>query len=389
MHFDFETLAPRQGIGNMKAAMQEKALPGTVVLSGAELDFATAPVIRKAVADFAMNGLYGYTKADGPYRQSICWWMKRVRGYEIQPNQIVTTLGTVFALNTALRAFTKEGDGVILQHPSYFKHDRAIEHNGRHVVANPLKEEKGVYSIDWADLEEKMAQPENTMMVLCNPHNPTAKVFHEDELRRIAQLAEKYNVLVFSDEIFAETAQPGHDVRPYVEIDPKHGMTATSLGKAFSFTGVNHANMLIPNDELRERYRAQRIKDHFGSIDPFFYCALRAGYSEEGWQWVQAMNENTRKNYDMLAEAFAEKMPLLSLSPLEGSFICWMDLRKLNLNKEEQQKFLVEEVKLVTDDGEEYGPWGRGFVRLNLGTTPGNIKLFLSNLEAAYKQRGF
>lgn len=386
---EFELYLDRNGFGNMKGAAAAKALPGTTVLYGAEMDFPTAPCIRKAVADFAMKGMYGYTLADDDYRQSVCGWMKMARNFEIQPIDIVTTLGTLSGLNTALRAFTKEGEGVIVQHPSYFNFDKAIANNGRKVVPNSMKEEQGVYSMDWEDLEQKMSDPNNTFMVLCNPHNPTSKVFHPDELKRIAELAEKYGIIVFCDEIFAETATKGHEVRPYIEFGPKHGITATSMGKAFSFTGVNHGNLLIVDEVLKKRFLAQRKKDHYGSVDPFFYTALRAAYTEEGWAWVQAMNQHTLEIYEMMTKAFAERMPLLSLSPLEGSYVCWLDLRKLNMSREEREKFLTEEVKLLANPGEDFGPDGAGFMRLNITTTKAVIENFLNNLEAAYKKRGY
>ena len=161
---EFELYLDRNGFGNMKGAAAAKALPGTTVLYGAEMDFPTAPCIRKALADFAMKGMYGYTLADDDYRQSVCGWMKMARNFEIQPMDIVTTLGTLFGLNTALRAFTKEGEGVIVQHPSYFNFDKAIANNGRKVVANSMKEENGVYSLDWEDLEAKMSDPNNIFM---------------------------------------------------------------------------------------------------------------------------------------------------------------------------------------------------------------------------------
>lgn len=376
MNFDFETPASRSGNGNMKGSMASSLPQGTLFLAGAEMDFGTAPCIRKALRDFAENGLYGFTLPDTDYRRSVCHWMRIARNWNIEPEWILPTLGTVSGLSTALRAFTNEGDGVIIQHPSYYRLDRAVLRNHRRVIINPMKETNGRYCIDWEDLEEKMRK--HKFMILCNPHNPTSKVFTPSELLHIAELAARYQVLVFSDEIYAETAQPDHEVIPYAHLDP-HGITSTSLGKTFNLTGVNHANLIIPSPELRERFVLQQDIDHFGSIDPFFYTALRAAYTEEGLSWVQAMNLHVRANYELLRDTLATKMPLLSLSPLEGTFIVWMDCRRLGVNAD-----FFEKAGIIVDPGEEYGTLGNGFVRFNIACPTQWIRQLLDRLLSAY-----
>ncbi len=389
MTYDFETFASRAGNGNMKGSMGADLPKGAVLLAGAEMDYPTAPCIRKAISDFAQNGLYGFTLSDESYRRSIVAWARMARNWTITPEQIVPTAGTIFGLSTAIRAFTNPGDGVIIQHPSYSRFDRAIRRNGRRVVSNPMLEDGGVYSIDFDDLEAKIRMNDVKLMVLCNPHNPTAKVFDRSALQRIAELAACYEFVVFSDEIFAETAQPGFEVIPYADVDPIWGITSTSLGKTFNFTGVNQANLVIPNPALRERYRAQQDVDHFGSIDPFFYNALRAAYTPEGLDWVQRMNTHTLANYKLLHTALTERMPRLSLSPLEGSFVVWMDCRRLGLSDEELTQFLEQEALLFADPGEEYGPGGSGFVRLNIATPKVWMEQVIENLYRAYTKHGF
>ena len=385
MKYDFDKWASHENNGNMKGAWATEMPRGGVMLSGAEMDYPLPPFITQAIADFAQNGLYGFTLPDSRYKKSITDWMLLTRQWTVNPDHIVATLGTTFGLSTAIRAFTEKGDGVIIQHPSYGRFDRAMVRNGRQVVSNPLKEENGVYTLDFADLEEKMAQPQNKMLVLVNPHNPTGRIFDREDLEKIAQLANKYNVVVFSDEIFAETTQ-GKRVIPYAELDPVMGISCTSLGKTFNLTGVNQANLVIPNDELREKYSHQKDIDHFGSIDPFFYTTLCAAYTQQGSEWVQQMNAHTLENYNMLKEALAE-MPLITVSPLEGTFVAWLDCRKLNLTDHEIEKFFMEDAILWADWGEEYGPGGSGFVRMNIATTKEKLETALANLKKAYKAK--
>lgn len=386
MKYDFDTWASHDNNGNMKGSWAKDFPENVLMLSGAEMDYGLPAFIGDALADFARNGLFGFTLPGREYKKSICDWMKLTRGRKINPDHIVAALGTTFGLSTAIRAFTEKGDGVIIQHPSYGRFDRAMVRNSRKVISNPLKEENGVYSLDFADLEEKMAVPENKMLVLVNPHNPTGRVFTKAELEKVAQLANKYNVVVFSDEIFAETTQ-GQAVPVYAEIDPVMGISCTSLGKTFNLTGVNQANLIIPSDSLREKYSTQKDIDHFGSIDPFFYTTLRAAYTEQGYEWVQQMNAHTLENYNLLKNAIETDMPLLNVSPLEATFVAWIDCRKLGLTDHEIEKFFVDEALIRADWGEEYGPGGSGFVRMNIGTTRKAMETAVKTLTAAYKAR--
>lgn len=382
MKYNFDKWASHENNGNMKGAWAKDMPAGGIMLSGAEMDYPLPDFITDALSDFARNGLFGFTLPDSEYKNSICNWMQLARQWTVNPDHIVATLGTTFGLSTAIRAFTEKGDGIIIQHPSYGRFDRAMVRNGRKVVSNPLKEENGVYSLDFKDLEQKMSRPENKMLVLVNPHNPTGRVFSKEELEKIAVLASRYNVVVFSDEIFAETTQ-GTRVTPYAEIDTVMGISCTSLGKTFNLTGVNQANLVIPNDSLREKYSIQKDIDHFGSIDPFFYTLLRAAYTDKGWDWVQQMNAHTLENYNLLQAALKE-MPLITASPLEATFVAWLDCRRLGMTDKEIEHFFMDEALLWADWGEEYGPGGSGFVRMNIATTKEKMETALANLKKAY-----
>lgn len=386
MNYNFDTWANHQNNGNMKGLWAKDIPADAVMLSGAEMDYITAPFITDALHTFVSNGLFGFTLPDEAYQATICNWLLYVRNWTIDPDYIVPALGTVFACSTAIRAFTQEGDGIIIQHPSYSRLNRAILHNDRKVISNPLIERDGVYTIDYDDLETKMADSTVKMMILVNPQNPTGRVFSQSDLQQIAELASKYHVIVFSDEIFAETAQPEHPVIPYAKIDPIWGLTCTSLGKTFNLTGVNHANMIIPNPALRTPYITQRNRDHFGSIDPFFYTILRAAYSKEGYEWLQQMNLHTKENYSLLAQTIQSEMPLLSLSPLEGTFTAWIDCRQLDFTEQDLHCFFTEDAMVYPDFGEEYGLGGHGFVRINLATTTDTMRKAIDNLIRAYRK---
>ena len=388
IQYDFEKEAFRTGIGNMKGRMAEKlkeqGIEDPVVLSGAEMDYPVAPCIRERLAHFAREGIFGFTQADEDYFGAVCRWMEHMRGMKVLPEWILPVQGTTFALSTCIRALTGPGEKVLLMSPSYYRFDRAVLRNGRIPLYHLLPLEDGNYHIGWADLEEKLSDPACTLMVLVNPHNPTGKVFPAEDVERISTLCRQYEVTVFSDEIFAETAQPGFSVVPYTAVDP-HGITSTSLGKAFSLTGVNQANLIVPDEELREKIRIQRDRDHFGSIDPFFYQALMAGYTPEGADWIRASNAHTAENARLVRETLQEQMPRIRLLPVEGSFIGWLDCRALGLDDPALEAFF-ERAWIFADPGIEYGVNGSGFFRWNLATPRRILEKALKRLKEVYDE---
>lgn len=376
---EFENLIDRQHIGNMKGQMTIEAAD-TIMLSGAEMDFPTAPIIRERVADFAQHGLYGFTLPDEPYRQAIVDWENSQRNIQCTPEAIVPTLGTIFSLSTTVRAFTDPGDSVVIQSPSYYRFDRAIRRNGRNVVYNPLIEHQGQYALDVSDLEPKLADPTTKLMVLCNPHNPTGHVFSIKEMQQIAALAKKYHVIIFSDEIFGEF-QFGQNVS-YAQITWNNAIISTSLGKAFNFTGVSQANMLIMDSDIRKAYQHQQDIDHFGSIDPFFYTAVLAAYTPEGAKWLASVKQYVWNNYQLVQTFLAENLPELTVSELQGGFIGWLDCRKLGFTDDQLADFLHDVVHVTGDPGVEYGKQGSGYFRFNLATPKTVIQQFLNQLKA-------
>ncbi|MBN1777526.1 MAG: aminotransferase class I/II-fold pyridoxal phosphate-dependent enzyme [Clostridiales bacterium] len=384
MDFDFDTLVNRNK-GNMKECITPAAFArdGRIVFAGAEMDFKTAPVIIDALKKFAAEGIYGFTLPNKPYTDAIRWWLDRARGFAVSAEEIVPTLGTIFSVGTAIRAFTNPGDGVIVQHPVYYRYDVRIRENGRQVASAPFAEANGVYSLDAQALEAQMKKPENKLMILCNPHNPTGKVYTRDELETIRTLAETYNVLVFSDEIFAEVVFDGHSVPPFADLAPRSAITCTSLGKVFNFTGVNHANVIIRNAALRKAFVKQRNIDHFGSIDPFFYSAVLAGYSPEGLRWVEEMRDYVWENYVAMQAFFRRRLPFIRISPLEGGFVVWIDFRALRLDDEDLTGLLEQEARMILDPGSDYGPQGRGFRRMNIASPRQSIRTCMDSLKQA------
>lgn len=386
--FDFQTIVTRAGTGNMKELMtpdilKEQGIPG---FQAAEMDFKTAPSVIKAMKACAENGLLGFTLCDQLYLNAVIWWMEAQRKVKVKQDWIVPTHGMIYSLATCIRMVVGEGENIIIQTPVYNRYKQAADRIGRGTVINPLiHHDDGSYAIDFDDLEVKMAKKENKLLVLCNPHNPLGRVWPKEDLEKIAKLAVKYNVLVYSDEIFADYTFDEAEVVPYFSVNGgnNNGITATSLGKTFNFTGVNHGNMIISNQVLREKFIKQKYSDHYGSIDPMHRAAILGAYCEDGAAWKDAVQDLIWKNYQTIKAFFAAHLPEVKISPLEGGYVIWIDWRGLNLSEAELKTLFEEKAMLILDDGRDYCIDESGFFRMSIATPEFVIEDALARLEKA------
>ncbi len=391
MKYDFETAVDRTGIGNMIEERKPAAVRAAGLLSywGAEFDFRTAPPLIDAVMKAAGNGLFGFTLPSPAYLDRVAWWFETQRRCVIRPEWILPTHGIVFSLATALRAFTNPGDGLIMMTPGYLRYRQAADRLGRKTVICPLILRGGRYHIDFDCLETAMAAGENRLLALCNPSNATGTVWSRQDPSRIAELAARHDVIVFSDEIFAEITFGDAEAVPYHSAagEDARCVTATSLGKCFGLTGVNHANVVIPDTATRERFLAQRNADHYGSVDPFLHAALTGAYTEEGASWLSAMREYVWENYLFIDAFFRENLPSVSVYRPEGTYVLWIDFGGLGLGPEELPRFLLDEALFCLDEGGTYGG-PASFMRMNISVPRREIERSLGCLRNAAVKRG-
>lgn len=393
MQYDFESRVDRKRRGNLKEILftpdyiLEK---GYVSYSGAEFEFKTARPVIDAVKEAAENGLFGFTVADENYLSHITWWLREVRGVEVPSDWILPVQGTIFSCATSIRLFTSPEEAVLVPTPGYNRYQQAADRLGRKTVFSPMKMVDGVPELDLADLEAKMALPEVKLLLLCNPNNPTGRIIRQDTLRQILSLARKNGVAIWCDEIFGDTPLDGSRVPVLTALASDEDMVISviSLGKTFSFTGVNHANVLIRNPSLRSAYEAQRNADHFGSIDPMAYAALCGGYSPEGRAWLEEMLEVIRRNNERLIGFFARYLPQVKVLKPEATYVLWVDFSGLGLPKKELFDFLCQEAYFCCDPGEEY--YGSPcMARICTAVPPHELERSLEMLLKALKNRGF
>jgi len=360
-----------------------------VSFAGAEFEFKTAPAIINAIKETAENGLFGFTVADENYFGHVVWWMKNVRGAKILPEWILPVQGTIFSAATAIRLLTKKGDGIIALKPGYSRYEQAASRLERKMVLVPMKSTKGLLSIDLYLLEKAMRESENKMFLFSNPNNPTGQIISAETLQSILTLARKYKVALWSDEIFADVDLKGDGVPMLAALADKDDMaiTVTSLGKTFSLTGMNHANVIIRNQDLRERYRIQRDRDHFGSIDPTAYAALCGGYSPEGQAWLKELVSVIKSNNAQIINFFAEHMPDVKVLLPEAGYVLWMDFSGLGFTHDELFDFLNNEAFFCCDFGEEY--YGNQLTaRICTAVPPKELEKCLTLFHEAGKKHG-
>ncbi|MBR2002324.1 MAG: aminotransferase class I/II-fold pyridoxal phosphate-dependent enzyme [Firmicutes bacterium] len=384
MKYDFETIADSIDYGFGTDFREDFTM-----MAGAQLHVKTAPCITEALARLSQAGLYGWTSsADPQYINAIVNWMKVIRDWDVEKEWIVPSYGILQAMCACMRAFSEEGDGVILQPPYYVLYEREIRRCKRTMVENTLICKDGYYEMDFADLEEKMKDPKNKLMILCNPHNPLMDVWPKENLEKVAALAKKYNVIVMADEIFAEHAF-GAEMTPYAKVKDTQDncVICTSLGKAFNFTGTSHSNIIIPNEELRAKYIEQRDSDHYGSLSPFMRAALLAAYTPEGKDWIDALMVFNQENDQLIRGFFAEHFPEVKVFRHTAGTLVWTDWRAFG--DEEKVKTMFDTAGVCPDEGYKYGEAGRGFMRLQIGMPKKELQGALDRLAKARKELNY
>lgn len=387
----FDCRVEREGMGSLKesATPEQIKKAGLISYWGAEFEFPTCPAFSRGVMECARRGLYAFTLQSEAYNERVGWWMEHVRGWKIEGDFIVPTHGTIFALATALRLFVRENERMIVILPGYNRYEQAARRLKRETVFSYMKEEKERYVLDFEDLERKMADPRNRLLAFCNPNNPTGTIYGEEDLKRIAALSKKYEIPVFCDEIFGEVVLEGSGPVPYGKAAGKDSlsMTCTSLGKCMSLTGVNHANVLIPNPKLRAAYIEQKYADHYGSIDPMLYAGLMKAYTQEGKAFVKELCQVIKRNAEILKQGLREALPGAAFSIPQGTYVAWVDYRGLGLEEKELSAFLNEEALFFGDPGSEYGASDE-FYRYNLAVPPRELMNSMERLKEAAAKRG-
>ena len=334
MKYDFDTIIPRRGTNSYKwdTPEEENVLPMWV----ADMDFRTAPAIVKALQKRVAHGVFGYTKVPETYYNAVIRWFESRHRWRIDPRWMIYTSGVVPALSAIIKALTAPGDKIIVQTPAYNCFYSSIRNDGCELSANNLVYRDGRYSIDFDDLEAKAADPKAKILLLCNPHNPVGRVWTPEELRRIGDICLRNGVFVVADEIHCELTYEGHDYTPFASLSERflqNSVTCLSPSKAFNLAGLQIANIIASDEEVRRRIdRAININE-VCDVNPFGVIATIAAYNEGGG-WLDALRKYLRRNYEYLCRFFAERLPQYPVLQLEGTYLVWIDCRALGIGSD-------------------------------------------------------
>lgn len=372
MEYDFSRPTDRRGTDSYKwdSAPETDIIPLWV----ADMDFETFPSITEALQRRVAHGIFGYTRVPDAYYEAVCLWFGKHHGWHINREDIIYTSGVVPAVSAVIKALTLPGDQVIVQGPVYNCFFSSIRNNGCETVSNSLiyNKEELRYEIDFDDLERKLAHERARLMLLCNPHNPGGRVWTRDELTRVAELCHKYGVRVVSDEIHCELTLYDNEYVPFGSLPDElsHGsITCCSPSKAFNTAGLQIANIVCRDAEVRNRIdRAININE-VCDVNPFGVIALQAAYSDEGYEWLTQLRAYISSNYDLLRERFARELPKCKMMRMEGTYLAWIDCSELHISSDEIEEMLMHENKVWVNAGSMYGTEGAAFIRINMACT--------------------
>lgn len=372
MEYDFSRPTDRRGTDSYKwdSAPEADIIPLWV----ADMDFETFPAITEALQRRVAHGIFGYTRVPEAYYEAVCRWFKKRHGWHINREDIIYTSGVVPAVSAVIKALTLPGDQVIVQGPVYNCFFSSIRNNGCETVSNSLiyNKEELRYEIDFDDLERKLKHERARLMLLCNPHNPGGRVWTRDELTRVAELCRKYGVRVVSDEIHCELTLYDNEYVPFGSLPDelsRDSITCCSPSKAFNTAGLQIANIVCRDAEVRNRINRAININEVCDVNPFGVIALQAAYSDEGYEWLTQLRKYISANYDLLLERFARELPKCKVMRMEGTYLAWIDCSELHIPSDEIEKMLMHENKVWVNAGSMYGAEGAAFIRINMACT--------------------
>lgn len=386
--YDFETVVNRstQGSGKWMSLSEEEVKRGVIPYSVADMEFKVAPEIIEGLKAHLDTDILGYTIPTDEYFKAVCSFLKRHHDIETKKEDILLTPGVVTALFHSVAAFTELGDEVAILTPVYYPFSMVINQQKRTLVTSELIYENGKYTIDFEDLEKKLSSEKCKLMIFCSPHNPVGRVWTKEEVEKIAELCAKHNVYLISDEIHMDLMMPGytHYSAALCETYRDNIMICTSCSKTFNLAGMQVSNLLVFNEERREQLRAVLQLNHIGMLNNLSYKALILAYTKCD-AWMETMLAKINENRLLVKKYVEEKLPMIKVVELQGTYLQWLDLRAYNLTKEELEKKMTSH-SLYLDEGYLFGEGGIGFERINLACPTHKIQEFLERLNQALSE---
>lgn len=382
--YNFDEVVDRRNSYSLKWDVKDGELPMWV----ADMDFKTAPEIQAAIQKRAEHGVFGYTIIPDEWYEVYRYWWKEYHSFDLNRDWLVYVSGVVSAISSAVRKLTTPGENVLIQTPVYNVFFNSIVNNGRNVLESPLHYENYQYSVDFEDLEKKLADPQTSMMILCNPHNPVGKIWDRDILIRIGDLCEKYHVIVISDEIHCDLLAPGLEYVPFASASEncrKNSISLIAPTKTFNLAGLQTAAAVVPDEHLRHRLWRAVNTDEVGEPNAFAVQATIAAF-REGRTWLEALREYIQGNKNFVQDCLSNELKQLHLVSVDATYLLWLDCEGLAGSVTSFVNRLRETTGLFLSDGRIYGEAGAGFLRMNVGCPRSQVEDGMKRLKQAVLQ---
>mgnify|MGYP005950303035 FL=1 len=365
MKYDFDKTIDRRATNSYK---WDSAPEGVLPMWVADMDFRTAPAIIDALQKRVAHGIFGYTRVPDAYYDAVTSWFSRRHGWDIDREWIIYTSGVVPAVSAVIKALTVPGDKVIVQTPVYNCFFSSIRNNGCEIVSNPLRRTADTYEMDFDALERCAADPRTKVMLLCNPHNPAGRVWTPDELTRLGNICLRNGVTVVADEIHCELVYQGFKYTPFASLSDAflhRSVTCVSPSKAFNIAGLQIANIVAFDNDLRSRIDKAININEVCDVNPFGVAATIAAYNE-GEEWLNQLVDYMHGNYEAMAEFCRRELAEFPITRLEGTYLVWMDCSSLGMSSDALEHALLDDARLWLNAGTMYGAEGEGYMRWNI-----------------------
>lgn len=385
MKYDFDTILDRQHTNSEKWDVK----PGELPMTTADMDFKTAPEIMQAMKDKINAGAFGYEYPSQEYFDAVAHWYKIEHNAEAQTSWMRFATGVIPSITASVNHLSHTGDNVLLMEPVYNTFYNSILNSGRHALASQLKYDRSTYtySVDWDDLEEKMSNPLTTLMILCNPHNPTGYVWSRDELMRIIKLAQKYGVIVISDEIHGDLVLKGPDYTPTFSLPEEYRqnlVTLVSTSKTFNVAALHAATGIVANPILREHFTRAINKYELAEPNLLAIPGTIAAYTQ-GADWLHQLKKYLLDNREYLEQFISDNLPQLHVVPGTATYLVWIDVSEVTKDSNALAQKIRQETGLIINPGTYYHGNGNEFIRINIAYPLAQIKDGLTRLAKAIK----
>ncbi len=353
----------------------------------ADMDFRIADVIREALQAKLDHGVFGYGHAKADLYKAIVRWVQRRNGWDIKPSWITFCPGVVPGLGLSVQAFSKPGDKVVIQPPIYPPFFSAVTANDRVLLENRLVENDGYYTIDFDDLDKKLA--EASLFILCSPHNPVGRAWTREELMKMGELCIKHKVRVVADEIHADIIMPSHKHIHFASLSPEISditLTFIAASKSFNIAGISLGIAVTSNTEMFKEFEAVSYRVGLGDNSSLGIIGTETAYNK-GEAWLEQLLTYISGNADFVIDFLKRELPMVKTRKPEATYLMWLDFRQLGMTQEELVHFLVFEAGLGLNNGITFGENGKGYMRLNLACPRATLEKALTQLKSAYNKR--